>query len=89
MGVREEEKSECGAEVFDSQRGEGYSPLDFPPAACAGIVWRQGDAGEVYTERGPRWTSRLGDGFECRVEFRELAVQPGPEETDRKVRTEP
>jgi len=59
-----------------------------PWAACGGIVWRQGDAGEVCTERGPRWTSRLGDGFECRVEFRELAVQPGSEETDRKVRTE-
>ena len=78
-------------EVFDSQRGRRLQSARLPPwAVCAGLVWRQGDAGEECTQSvRPRWTTRPGDGSECRVEFRELAVQPEPEETDRKVRTEP
>ena len=55
---REEEKSECGAEVFDSQRGEGYSPLDFPPGRLVpglfGDRAMQGRCTQGVVRGGPR-----------------------------------
>ena len=75
--------------VFDSQRDEGYSPLDFPPlAACAGRVETGRDRGGVHRA----WSSRSGqpgDGLDAEWNSAGLAVQPAPKDIDRKVRMEP
>ena len=69
-------RSEAG-QVFDSQRGGGYSPLGSPsPAVCAGLSWGQSDTGGgvVYVKPRSRWSTRPGDGSDTQGE---IAGRPG------------